>query len=197
MWLASPGRPALEAARPTLLIELFVSDPHGRARRPDTILNFDYFLNAEGLHTLKEGNTPKFEVYRGDRLFSSVVGVTACSSALPDRAEEWQVVRDLIYSDHNAVTFTVNVRIRCDSRPPSGTQAKEAYKKATAETRTASWKRYSLHRMDRACGSVSTGSSEKHQGHREKPRRCLISNRLGISIRSRRVGNPPGGDPFP
>ncbi|GBP04183.1 hypothetical protein EVAR_19131_1 [Eumeta japonica] len=44
---------------------------------------------------------------RGDRLLKSVVDVTACSSALLDRAEGWQVVRDVTSSDHNAVTFAV------------------------------------------------------------------------------------------
>ncbi|GBP97786.1 Putative 115 kDa protein in type-1 retrotransposable element R1DM [Eumeta japonica] len=46
------------------------------------------FLDSEGLHILNEGNTPTFEVYRGDRLLKSVVDVTACSSALLDRAED-------------------------------------------------------------------------------------------------------------
>ncbi|GBP96830.1 Retrovirus-related Pol polyprotein from type-1 retrotransposable element R1 [Eumeta japonica] len=67
------------------------------------------FLDAEGLHILNEGNTPTFEVYRGDRLFRSVVDVTACSSALLDRVEEWQVVRDITSADHNAVTFAVRM----------------------------------------------------------------------------------------
>ncbi|GBP97300.1 hypothetical protein EVAR_90478_1 [Eumeta japonica] len=43
---------------------------------------------------LERGNTPTFEVYRGSSP-QSVVDVTACSSALLDRAEEWQVVRDV------------------------------------------------------------------------------------------------------
>ncbi|GBP92823.1 hypothetical protein EVAR_57335_1 [Eumeta japonica] len=41
---------------------------------------------------MNEGNTPTFEVYR---IVKSVVDVTACSSAL-DRAEGWQVVRDIL-----------------------------------------------------------------------------------------------------
>ncbi|GBP61750.1 Zinc finger RNA-binding protein [Eumeta japonica] len=52
------------------------------------------FFDTEGLHILNESNTPTFEVYRGDRL-KSVIDVTACSSALLDRAEKWLVVRDL------------------------------------------------------------------------------------------------------
>ncbi|GBP26662.1 hypothetical protein EVAR_23432_1 [Eumeta japonica] len=46
------------------------------------------FFDFKRLHILNEGNTPTFEVYRGDRLFRSVVDVTACSFALLDRAEE-------------------------------------------------------------------------------------------------------------
>ncbi|GBP97306.1 Putative 115 kDa protein in type-1 retrotransposable element R1DM [Eumeta japonica] len=75
------------------------------------------FFDAEGLHILNEGNTPTFEVYRGDRLFRSVVDVTACGSALLDRVEEWQVVRDVTSSDHNAVTFAVRMGKRSGPRP--------------------------------------------------------------------------------
>ncbi|GBP82535.1 Putative 115 kDa protein in type-1 retrotransposable element R1DM [Eumeta japonica] len=79
------------------------------------------FFDAEGC-ILNEGNTPTFEVYRGDRLFRSVVDVTACGSALLDRVEEWQVVRDLTSSDHNAVTFAVRMGKRSGPRPPTGTR---------------------------------------------------------------------------
>ncbi|GBP26465.1 Putative 115 kDa protein in type-1 retrotransposable element R1DM [Eumeta japonica] len=48
------------------------------------------FLDSEELHILNKGNTPTFEVYRGDRLLKSVVDMTACSSALLDRAKGWQ-----------------------------------------------------------------------------------------------------------
>ncbi|GBP90792.1 Retrovirus-related Pol polyprotein from type-1 retrotransposable element R1 [Eumeta japonica] len=80
------------------------------------------FFDAEGLHILNEGNTPTFKVYRGDRLFRSVVNVTSCGSALLDRVEEWQVVRDVTSSDHNAVTFAVRMGKRSGPRPPTGTQ---------------------------------------------------------------------------
>ncbi|GBP90780.1 hypothetical protein EVAR_102462_1 [Eumeta japonica] len=56
-------------------------------------------------------------VERGDRLFRSVVDVTACGSALLDRVEEWQVVRDVTSSDHNAVTFAVRMGKRSGPRP--------------------------------------------------------------------------------
>ncbi|GBP18606.1 hypothetical protein EVAR_14376_1 [Eumeta japonica] len=58
----------------------------------------------------------------GGCLLKSVVDVTACSSALLDRAERWQVVRDVTSSDHNAVTFAVRVEGRSGPRPLSGTR---------------------------------------------------------------------------
>ncbi|GBP73989.1 hypothetical protein EVAR_76664_1 [Eumeta japonica] len=80
-------------------------------------------VNAwSGLHILNEGNTPTFEVYRGARFFKSVVDVTACSPALLNRAEEWQVVRDLTSSDHNAVTFAVRMEGRSGPQSLTGTR---------------------------------------------------------------------------
>ncbi|GBP65866.1 Retrovirus-related Pol polyprotein from type-1 retrotransposable element R1 [Eumeta japonica] len=67
-------------------------------------------------------NIPTFEVYRGDRLFQSTVDVTACSSALLDRAEEWQVVRGVTSSDHNAVTFNIGTGGRSEPGPFRGTR---------------------------------------------------------------------------
>ncbi|GBP21028.1 Retrovirus-related Pol polyprotein from type-1 retrotransposable element R1 [Eumeta japonica] len=52
----------------------------------------------------------------------SVVDVTACGRLLPDRVEEWQVVRDVTSSDHNAVTFAVRMGKRSGPRPPTGTR---------------------------------------------------------------------------
>ncbi|GBP09258.1 hypothetical protein EVAR_4108_1 [Eumeta japonica] len=46
------------------------------------------FLDVEGLHILSKSDTPTFEVYRGDRVFRSVLDVTVYSSALPDRENE-------------------------------------------------------------------------------------------------------------
>ncbi|GBP98473.1 hypothetical protein EVAR_59899_1 [Eumeta japonica] len=50
---------------------------------------------------LNEGNTPTFEVYRGPS-FRSVVDVIVRLRSTG--VEEWQVVRDVTSSDHNAVT---------------------------------------------------------------------------------------------
>ncbi|GBP79437.1 Retrovirus-related Pol polyprotein from type-1 retrotransposable element R1 [Eumeta japonica] len=40
------------------------------------------FLDEMGFHILNTGSTPTFETYRGDRICSSIVDVTACSSPL-------------------------------------------------------------------------------------------------------------------
>ncbi|GBP21036.1 hypothetical protein EVAR_11067_1 [Eumeta japonica] len=184
----------------------------------------------------------------GDRLLKSVVDVTACSSALLDRAEGWQVVRDVTSSDHNAVTFAVRVEGRSGPRPLSGTRVYNTAKARwsefgtamdvalnertltteivksvgscdqldeRAETRCAQkaahpkcgpgrreyvvgeyvqarrftkgqWLRrrpragngFALHRMERACGTASTGSS----GKREKPEGCPIKTDSGQVI---------------
>ncbi|GBP39698.1 hypothetical protein EVAR_25522_1 [Eumeta japonica] len=58
---------------------------HDDARGVDR-LRCDFF-DAEGLHILNEGNTSTVEVYRGNRIFRSMVDVTACSFALLDRTE--------------------------------------------------------------------------------------------------------------
>ncbi|GBP90255.1 hypothetical protein EVAR_89374_1 [Eumeta japonica] len=75
---------------------------------------------------LERGNTPRSRCI-GDRLLKSVVDVTACSSAL-DRAEEWQVVRDVTSSDHNAVTFAVRV----EDDPALGLSGTRVYNTAKA-----------------------------------------------------------------
>ncbi|GBP30900.1 hypothetical protein EVAR_28539_1 [Eumeta japonica] len=71
----------------------------------------------EGFHVLNEGNIPKFEVFRGDRLFHGAFDVTACSSTLLDRAEVCQVVLDVRSLDHNAIAFNIRTEGRPDTRP--------------------------------------------------------------------------------
>ncbi|GBP96903.1 hypothetical protein EVAR_84156_1 [Eumeta japonica] len=53
------------------------------------------------------------------------------------RAEEWQVVRDVTSSDHNAVTFAVRVEGRSGPRPLSGTRVYNTAKARWSEFRTA------------------------------------------------------------
>ncbi|GBP96744.1 hypothetical protein EVAR_77679_1 [Eumeta japonica] len=74
-----------------------------------------YVCSKLGTDKIILGATSRVEVW-------SVVDVTACGSALLDRVEEWQVVRDVTSSDHNAVTFAVRMGKRSGPRPPTGTR---------------------------------------------------------------------------
>ncbi|GBP93757.1 Protein kinase C epsilon type [Eumeta japonica] len=73
------------------------------------------FLDEMGFHTLNTGSTLTFETYRGDRICSSIVDVTACSSPLIGRVENWRVDRTATISDHNAIVF--NLRLRGPIKP--------------------------------------------------------------------------------
>ncbi|XP_046977641.1 uncharacterized protein LOC124543461 [Vanessa cardui] len=67
------------------------------------------FLNEMDYHVLNSGNTPTFEVWRGGKLCSSIVDVTACSTSLLGKIKDWKVDRTLITSDHNAITYTLEL----------------------------------------------------------------------------------------
>ncbi|GBP95347.1 hypothetical protein EVAR_85931_1 [Eumeta japonica] len=73
------------------------------------------FLDEMGFHILNTGSTPTFETYRGDRICSSIVDVTACSSPLIGRVENWRVDRTATTSDHNAIVF--NLRLSGPIKP--------------------------------------------------------------------------------
>lgn len=45
------------------------------------------FLDEMGLEILNIGTTPTFEVFRGERLYTSCIDVTACSGSLLERLE--------------------------------------------------------------------------------------------------------------
>jgi hypothetical protein len=70
---------------------------------------YSRFLNEMGYHILNTGDTPTFEVWRQGRLFASIVDVTACSQPLLGKITEWKVDRNLTTSDHNALTYTLEV----------------------------------------------------------------------------------------
>lgn len=76
---------------------------------------YNAFLNEMDLHILNTGDTPTFETFRGDKLYTSIVDVTACSQSLLGMAENWRVNRSLITSDHNAITF--NLRLEGQLKP--------------------------------------------------------------------------------
>ncbi|GBP90800.1 hypothetical protein EVAR_102482_1 [Eumeta japonica] len=72
-------------------------------------------LDEMGFHILNTGSTPTFETYRGDRICSSIVDVTACSSPLIGRVENWRVDRTATTSDHNAIVS--NLRLSGPIKP--------------------------------------------------------------------------------
>ncbi|CAH2091712.1 unnamed protein product [Euphydryas editha] len=67
------------------------------------------FISEMDLQILNRGQTPTFETYRGDRLYSSCIDVTLTSQSLLAKMENWKVERNLITSDHNAITFALRV----------------------------------------------------------------------------------------
>ncbi|XP_045450131.1 uncharacterized protein LOC123658884 [Melitaea cinxia] len=68
---------------------------------------FHGFITEMDLHIHNVGNIPRFETYRGGKLYSSCVDVTLTSQSLLAAMENWRVERDLITSDHNAITFNL------------------------------------------------------------------------------------------
>lgn len=68
---------------------------------------YNGFLNEVDLNVLNIGQTPTFETYRGGKLYSSIVDVTACSTNILARIQDWNVDRSVITSDHNAIKFAV------------------------------------------------------------------------------------------
>ncbi|CAK1596680.1 unnamed protein product [Parnassius mnemosyne] len=66
-------------------------------------------LSQLGLHILNTGNIPTFSVYRGERNYTSIVDVTACSSGLLRKISNWKVNPEFVtLSDHRALTFDLN-----------------------------------------------------------------------------------------
>ncbi|CAK1579579.1 unnamed protein product [Parnassius mnemosyne] len=62
------------------------------------------------LHILNTGKTPTFWAHRGNRDYTSIVDVTACSNDLLNKITNWRVNPDFVtLSDHRAITFSVNL----------------------------------------------------------------------------------------
>ncbi|KAL0822118.1 hypothetical protein ABMA28_005482 [Loxostege sticticalis] len=66
-------------------------------------------LEESGLQVLNRGNVPTFETVRGGRRFSSRVDITACTEDLLNLVHDWKVDRGMITSDHNSITFKVDL----------------------------------------------------------------------------------------
>ncbi|GBP79448.1 Retrovirus-related Pol polyprotein from type-1 retrotransposable element R1 [Eumeta japonica] len=89
-----------------------------------------------GFHILTTGSTPTFETYRGDKICSSIVDVTACSSPLISRVENWRVNRTATTSDHNAIVFNL--------RPSGRIKPMEPIMMRRYNTNKADWTEFCL-----------------------------------------------------
>lgn len=70
---------------------------------------YSSFLNEVDFHILNVGDTPTFEEVRGGKMCTSIVDVTACSIPLLGKIKEWKVDRTLTTSDHNAITYNLEI----------------------------------------------------------------------------------------
>ncbi|KAJ8731690.1 hypothetical protein PYW07_004854 [Mythimna separata] len=95
------------------------------------------FLHEQDFQILNSGQTPTFEIYRGDRWCTSIVDVTACSLSLLGKMEEWRVERGLTSSDHNAITFSMRLEKALEPLRPVSTRI--------YNTRKAKWSDFSSH----------------------------------------------------
>lgn len=66
-------------------------------------------LEELGMHVLNKGNTPTFHTVRGGKVLSSFVDVTVCTEEMLVLVGDWRVDEGLVNSDHNAITFRVNL----------------------------------------------------------------------------------------
>ncbi|XP_072948186.1 uncharacterized protein [Epargyreus clarus] len=97
---------------------------------------YSTFLNDMELEVLNTGRTPTFETYRGDRLFASIVDVTACSQSLLGRVEDWRVNGNITTSDHNAITFVVRLDAALTTKRAATTRVYNTKKANWPEFRT-------------------------------------------------------------
>ncbi|CAG9138004.1 unnamed protein product [Plutella xylostella] len=79
----------------------------GSVSENDRGVAYSSFLTEIDLQILNTGDTPTFETYRNGKICKSTVDVTACSTSLLGKIEDWKVDANLITSDHNAITFTL------------------------------------------------------------------------------------------
>lgn len=98
---------------------------------------YNAFLNQMDFHVLNVGDTPTFEIHRGERLCTSIVDVTACSQSLLGKVENWKVDRSLITSDHNAITFALRLDGKLESLKPTTTRR--------YNTKKANWSDFASH----------------------------------------------------
>lgn len=99
--------------------------------------DYNSFLNEMDLHILNTGDTPTFEALRQDRFYTSIVDVTACSTSLLERVQDWTVDRGLTTSDHNAITFDLHLERALEITKPTTTRV--------YYTKKAKWNQFKCH----------------------------------------------------
>lgn len=98
-------------------------DPRGEA--------FSDFLAMHDLYVLNTGSLPTFSVYRGGLHHKSFVDVTACSSTILHRMENWRVDEEFVtLSDHRAIRFTIRMDGRRRARDEATTTRRFNTRKA-------------------------------------------------------------------
>lgn len=71
---------------------------------------------------MNTGNTPTFDVYRGNRRYTSRVDVTVCSVGLAHRISNWRVNTSLVSSDHNAIMFNLELDKKLEEKRKNTTR---------------------------------------------------------------------------
>ncbi|XP_026331273.1 uncharacterized protein LOC113238652 [Hyposmocoma kahamanoa] len=67
-------------------------------------------LDSMEMQILNYGVIPTFDTIRGGKRYSSHVDITACTTDLLDRVDDWRVDEGLTSSDHNGIAFNINIQ---------------------------------------------------------------------------------------
>lgn len=67
-------------------------------------------LEEMELQVLNNGDIPTYDCVRGNKLFSSSVDVTACTTELLSLIDGWMVREDMTCSDHNTIIFNLHLK---------------------------------------------------------------------------------------
>lgn len=67
-------------------------------------------IDALGLHILNMGDTPTFDTIRGGKRYTSYIDITVCSPDMLNLINDWCVKESITSSDHNAITFNINLQ---------------------------------------------------------------------------------------
>lgn len=66
-------------------------------------------LDEMEMHILNQGTDPTFFTIRGGKVFKSNVDITVCSSGMLKDVQDWKVDKSVTSSDHNAITFSIEL----------------------------------------------------------------------------------------